>query len=247
MRTDRTIVVTGAAGGMGALFVRRFLENGDTVIATDMTDAGLATLRASANGTAGALHTVTADYTEEAGLAAIVQLARDTTGRVDVIVNSAGWFPVQPFVEMDGADWRRVLDINLVGPALLIRALLTMMSGRGWGRIVNLGSASIYGGVEGQVHYVSAKSGIVGMTRSLARELGHEGITVNVVAPGLTLTPNARKALPQALQDAQIERRAIKREETPEDLVGTVFFLASPDADFVTGQSIVVNGGIEMI
>lgn len=245
MRTDRTVIVTGAAGGMGALFVRRFLENGDTVIATDRSEDALAALHDGSG--VERLHTVAADYTQEAGLAAIVKLAQDTTGRVDVVVHSAGWFPVQPFEEMDAADWKLVLDINLVGPALLTRALLPLMKGRGWGRIVSLGSASIYGGVPGQVHYVAAKSGIVGMTRSLAHEFGGEGITANVVAPGLTLTPNARKALPQALQDAQIQKRAIKREETPEDLVGTVFFLASPDADFVTGQSVVVNGGIEMI
>lgn len=245
MRTDRTVVVTGAAGGMGALFVRRFLDNGDTVIATDRSADALAALHDGPG--AERLRTVAADYTDEAGIEAIVELARATTGRIDVIVHSAGWFPVQPFEQMDAAAWKTVLDINLVGPALLTRAILPFMKGHGWGRIVSLGSASIYGGVPGQVHYVSAKSGIVGMTRSLAHELGHEGITANVVAPGLTLTPNARKALPQALQDSQIEKRALKREETPQDLVGTVFFLASPDADFITGQSIVVNGGIEMI
>src|SRR5690606_3232608 len=126
---------------------------------------------------------------------------------------------------------------------MLIRALLPLMKGRGWGRIVNIGSGSIYVGVPGQVHYVSAKAGIVGLTRSLAREFGDEGITVNVVAPGLTVTPKAREVLPEEIQKEQIKVRSLKREEVPEDLVGTVFFLASPYADFVTGQSLVVDGG----
>lgn len=243
MRTGRTVVITGAAGGMGALFVERFLANGDTVIATDMTEQGLAALKDET----GRLHRIAADLTEADDLAALADHARKATGRVDVLVNNAGWFPVRPFEEIEAADWKAVLDINLVAPALLTRALLPLMKGRGWGRIVNIGSGSIYGGVPGQAHYVAAKAGIVGLTRSLARELGNEGITANIVAPGLTLTPKAREVLPKALRDAQIEVRSLKREEVPEDLVGTVFFLASPDADFVTGQSIVVDGGNTML
>lgn len=169
------------------------------------------------------------------------------TGRVDVLVNNAGWFPVQPFEQIEASDWKKVLDINLVAPALLIRALLPLMTARGWGRIVNIGSGSLYEGVPGQAHYVAAKGGIVGLTRSLAREFGPEGITANIVAPGLTLTAKAREVLPQEIQDAQIAVRSLKREERPEDLVGTVFFLASPDADFVTGQTIVVDGGNTML
>ncbi|MGY9047481.1 hypothetical protein P775_07740 [Puniceibacterium antarcticum] len=243
MKSDRTVIVTGAAGGLGALFVERFLENGDTVIATDMSEDGLLAL----SDETGRLHRITADLTDEADIARIAELAKETTGRVDVLVNNAGWFPVQPFEQITAQDYRTVLDINLVAPAMLTRALLPLMKGHRWGRIVNIGSGSIYGGVPGQVHYTSAKAGIVGMTRSLAREFGGEGITANIVAPGLTLTAKAREVLPKALQDDQIGQRSIKREEVPEDLVGTVFFLASPGADFVTGQTIVVDGGITML
>ena len=244
MKIGRTVVITGAAGGMGRLFVARFLANGDTVIATDMAEEGLADLRTSGRGT---LYTLAADLTDANDIDRISALARDTTGRVDVLVNNAGWFPVQPFEEIDRIGWSKVLDINLVAPAMLTRALLPLMKGRGWGRIVNIGSGSIYGGVPGQVHYVSAKAGIVGLTRSLAREFGDEGITVNIVAPGLTVTPKAREVLPEEIQEEQIKVRSLKREEVPEDLVGTVFFLASPDADFVTGQSLVVDGGNTML
>lgn len=244
MKTGRTVVITGAAGGMGRLFVARFLENGDTVIATDMSDDGLAGLGTNGSGT---LHTLAADLTDAGDIDRITAFARDTTGRVDVLVNNAGWFPVQPFEEIDRDDWTKVLDVNLVAPAMLTRALLPLMKGRSWGRIVNIGSGSIYGGVPGQVHYVSAKAGVVGLTCSLAREFGDDGITVNIAAPGLTVTPKAREVLPKEIQEEQIKVRSLKREEVPEDLVGTVFFLASPGADFVTGQSIVVDGGNTML
>ncbi len=242
MRTDRTVIVTGAAGGMGAEFVHRFIANGDHVIATDMTKEGLEKLGTSEN-----LYTLAADLSDQEDLAKIVRLAQSSTGRVDVLINNAGWFPVQPFLQIANDDWSKVLGINLIAPALLTRAVLPLMTGRGWGRLINIGSGSVYGGVPGQVHYVAAKAGVIGMTRSLAREFGHEGITANVVAPGLTMTAKAREVLPVALQEAQIRLRSIKREEVAADLVGTVFFLASPDSDFVTGQTIVVDGGNTML
>ena len=150
MKNERTVVITGAAGGMGALFVERFLANGDTVIATDMTQEGLAALKDDS----GRLHRITANLTEADDLAGIAEHTRKATGRVDVLVNNAGWFPMQPFEEIEASDWKTVLDINLVAPAMLTRALLPLMKGRGWGRIVNIGSASFYGGVPGQAHYV---------------------------------------------------------------------------------------------
>lgn len=242
MKTNRTVVITGAAGGLGGHFVRRFLENDDTVIATDLSDKGLQAL-----GNNGRLHKIAADLADEGAISEIVRRIEPITGRVDVLINNAGWFPVQPFAEITAQDWQRVLNVNLVAPALLTRAILPLMTGRGWGRLVNIGSGSVYGGVPGQVHYVAAKAGIVGMTRSLAREYGHEGITANVVAPGLTMTARARETLPVSIQQAQLKLRSLQREEVPQDLVGTVFFLASPDSDFITGQSIVVDGGNTML
>jgi NAD(P)-dependent dehydrogenase (short-subunit alcohol dehydrogenase family) len=239
-------VITGATGGMGALFVERFLINGDIVIATDTSDESLRRLAATASAD-GRLATIAGDLSEEDHGLRVAALARQKTGRVDILVNAAGFFPVQSFLEMSSHDWRQVVDINLTGAALIAKAVLPLMLGRGWGRIVNIGSASVYEGVPGQAHYVAAKAGVIGLSRSLAREFGEAGITVNVIAPGLTLTPAAEKALPKELREAQIERRALKREERAGDLVGTVFFLASPAADFITGQTIIVDGGQHMI
>ena len=245
MKTGRTVMITGAAGGMGAEFVRRFIANGDVVIATDTGDEALEKLAGSI--ASDQLHFHAADIGEEADTTELAALAKDKTGRVDVLVNVAGFFPVQNFLDMTAADWRKIIDINLTGTALMCKAMLPLMTGRGWGRIVNIGSASIYSGVAGQAHYVAAKSGMIGLSRSLAREFGGEGITVNVVAPGVTITPTAKKTLPETIQSEAIKARCLQREEHAGDLTGAVFFLASPDADFVTGQTMIVDGGNEMI
>ena len=244
MRSNLTVIVTGAAGGMGRPFVRRFIDNGDMVIATDTSDEALGELTEALPSQR--LFSRAADITSETDVLGLAELAREKSGQVDVLINVAGFFPVEHFLNMSIEDWRRIVDVNLTGTAIMCRAMLPLMTGRGWARIVNIGSASVNEGVAGQTHYVSAKAGLIGLTRSLAREFGGEGITVNLIAPGITITPNAAKTLPKELQQAQIAKRAIHREQRPEDLVGAVFFLASPDADFITGQTLVVDGGLHM-
>lgn len=246
MQTNRVVVITGAAGGMGALFVERFLANGDTVIATDTSDEALRELSDKA-GTGAKLHAVSADISREEDCARLAGAAHDGAGRVDVLVNCAGWFPIRTFEEMSADEWRQVIAVNLTGNFLMTRAMLPLMKGRGWGRIVNIGSASVFEGVPGQAHYVAAKAGIIGLSRSLAREIGGYGITVNVVTPGLTETPPVRDHFPAEMLEKACETRALKRSEQPGDLVGAVFFLASPDADFITGQIINVDGGNHML
>lgn len=155
MKTDRIVVVTGAAGGMGSLIVARFLANGDTVVATDTGDEGLKTLK-DAQAPGAKLQTIAADITSERDCAKVADLARSIGGRVDVLVNVAGYFPMQSYDEMTAADFRKVVDINLTGTFLMIKAMTALLRGRGWGRVVNMGSASVFEGVPDQVHYVAA-------------------------------------------------------------------------------------------
>jgi len=244
MKQDRVVVITGAAGGMGSVLVDRFLANGDTVVATDRKEA-LEILRAKV-GANTKLVTLEADISKEEDCARVAAAARDKAGRVDVLINCAGYFPIVAFEKMTTEQWRQTIDINLTGNFLMTHVMLPLMKGRAWGRIINFGSASVFEGVPGQAHYVAAKAGIVGLTRSLAREVGDYGITVNVITPGLTVTKAVKDSFPAEVLETQRNARALKRDEQAEDLVGAVFFLASPDADFITGQTINVDGGKAM-
>jgi len=242
MKQGRVVVITGAAGGIGSVLVERFLANGDTVIATGRNDSSLHelsnSLKAGTN-----LITVAGDISSESDCQRIASVARDRAGRVDILVNCAGYFPVTRFDDLSTAEWRQIIDINLTGVFLMTKAMLPLMKDRGWGRIINIGSGSVYEGVPAQTHYVSAKAGVVGLSKCLAREFGGYGITVNIVTPGLTVTEPVLRLMPKELLESQVRSRAIKRDEVAADLVGAVFFLASPDAGFISGQNLNVDGG----
>lgn len=242
MKDGRVVVITGAGGGIGRKIVDRFLANGDRVIGLDRAKSSLEELATSRNA-GNQLSTSCVDITDEYAVAEFAKHINQTHGHVDVLVNCAGFYPVVSFEQMTQEQWLEVIAINLTGTFRVTHALLPLMKSRGWGRIVNIGSASVFEGVVGQTHYVSAKAGIVGFTRSLAMEVGDYGITVNIVAPGLTLTEPVLSGMPQELIKTQVDLRAIKRDEQAQDLAGPVFLLCSPDADFVSGQMLVVDGG----
>ena len=240
----RTVAITGAGGGIGAALVRSFLANDDTVVGVDLSSAALDTLQDDLDNPVG-LHTTKIDVTNPDQVDAMANLI-SKVGGLDILVNCAGFFPFDTFEETTLERWRSVIDINLTGYYLVTHTMLPQMRGRSWGRIINFGSASIFRGVAGQAHYVAAKAGVLGLTRSLAREVGNDGITVNLITPGLTLTSPVIENFDPHLIEAQRQSRAIARDQTPEDLVGPVRFLASPDADFITGQTLNVDGGMFM-
>ena len=242
MNEGRVVVITGAGGGIGGKVVERFLGNGDRVIGLDRSNAALEALTSACSKSA-PLSTACVDITDADGLSAFAADVKESHDHIDVLINCAGYYPVVPFEQMTLVQWQEIVAINLSGAFQVTHTLLPLMKDRGWGRIVNVSSASICEGVVGQTHYVAAKAGMVGFTRSLAMEVGKYRITVNAVAPGLTLTKPVIESMPEKLIKAQIEQRALPRNEGPQDLAGPVFLLCSPDADFVSGQMLVVDGG----
>jgi len=239
----RVAVVTGAANGIGFAIARRLLAEGARVVAADI-DAKAAGRLADESNAGDRLLFVETDVSSEASCRAAAETVVRRIGRVDILINNAGIFPSQPFAEMNYADWRRVLAVNLDGPFLMTQNFAPFMQRNKYGRIVNFASGTVWTGNPGMAHYIAAKSGVIGLSRCLARELGGFGITVNVVSPGLTSTDTVVNNIPKELIEERRSQRAIKRLQTADDLVGTVLFLASDDAAFVTGQNIVVDGGV---
>ena len=245
---DKVAVITGAANGIGQAFARRLAEDGVHIAIADLVP-GDATVKLVEQAGRQAL-ACQCDITSEQAVAAMAAEVQKKFGRCDIVINCAGIFPVQAFDTMSFADWRKVMAINLDGMFLVTHAFVPGMRQRGWGRIVNLSSSTVGSVVSGFAHYVTTKAGIIGFTRALAGELGPYGITVNAIAPSITRTPGTLSRQPRAgiaSMEAEFElvaqQQSIKRVEVPEDLVGTLSYLTSDDAAFVTGQTINVNGG----
>jgi NAD(P)-dependent dehydrogenase (short-subunit alcohol dehydrogenase family) len=167
---------------------------------------------------------------------------------VDILLNNAGLYATlsrRPFFELAVAEWEQVMAVNLKGPWLCARAVYPLMKQQGYGKIINIASATFFSGSPLWSHYVASKGGLIGLTRSMAREVGDDGICVNAIAPGFTLTEASRTVMPDAASYG-IARGAIKRAEQPEDVTGLVLFLASEAGNFITGQTIVVDGGRQL-
>lgn len=247
--TPRTVLVTGAAGGLGRAFARGFAEAGDTVIIADVAgEQAQQTAAELAARTPGRVLGRQADVTDRVSTDALAAFAAEVAdGRIDVVVNNAAIYATitrAPIEKIDEAEWDRVMAVNLKGPWQVVRACSPYL-GEG-SRIVNISSATVFSGSAQWAHYVASKAGVIGLTRVMAKELGPRGITVNAVAPGFTLT-EASHGLIENAADYGVERSAIKRPIEPEDIVGTVLHLASPAGGFVTGQTIVVDGGRQFI
>jgi NAD(P)-dependent dehydrogenase (short-subunit alcohol dehydrogenase family) len=242
---DRVAVVTGAAQGIGQALCRRLAERGATVVGVDV--APLAATGALVTQAGGEWLDVRADVSSEHDVEALATTVRERFGRCDILVNNAA---IDDAIEWDDLDldrWRRVLAVNLDAPFLTCKALVPLIRAHGWGRIVNLASGSVVRPMPRFVAYRASKMGVIGFTRALAFELGKDGITVNVTSPGITRTPMASASLGAGALEAEASTRAIPRVAEPDDVVGTILFLTSEDAAFVTGQTLMANGGAAFV
>lgn len=245
----KVALVTGAAQGIGATYAAALAAEGARVCVSDVSDTArcVETLRAAGAEAFG----IACDVTDGASVASMVDAAIARWGRVDILVNNAGLFgnlALKPLEEISSAEFDRVMAVNVRGSFECVKAVVPQMRRQGYGKIVNVSSGTVFKGPPLLLHYVSSKGAILAMTRSLARELGDSGIRVNAIAPGLVMSDNVQSnpSWKGAVVENNTASRCIKREAEPDDMAGTLVFLCSQESDFITGQTIVVDGGSVM-
>ena len=243
---DKVVIVTGASRNIGRVYARGLAAEGAKVAAADILDASDTVREIEA--AAGEALAVSVDVTDEAAAQRMAAAVHRRFGRIDGLVNNAALYQdlaMKSFWEISVEEWDRVMAVNLRGMFLCCKAVIPYMKTQRYGRVVNIASNTVFKGTPGLIHYVTSKAGVLGFTRTLARECGEFGIHVNSVAPDYI--PHAKDDKERPERDAMIQAtRAIRRRELPQDLVGTIVFLLSADADFITGQTISVNGGSVM-
>lgn len=240
---DRVALVTGAGQGLGRAFAIRLAQSGMRVVVADL-DRERAEAVAREIGEAGLA--VQVDVADEASVEALFERVDDACGRLDVLVNNAAVFStlrMGPFDEISVAEWDHVMAVNVRGPFLCSRAAAPLMRRTGSGKIVNISSATVFMGRPNYLHYVTSKAAVIGMTRALAAELGPDNITVNALAPGSTETEVPRETVTPEQAERIVAGQALGRRQVPDDLAGVIEFLASPASDFMTGQTMNVDGG----
>jgi len=240
---QRIAIVTGAGQGIGRAIARGFAREGAGVVIADVNEESARTVKDEIEAGGGRALAMRTDVSNEISVQTMAKKSVEEFGRIDILVNNAGIFPTSSVEEMSEEDWDRVIGTNLVGAFLCAKAVVPKFLEQGSGRIISLTSGRAFQGAKHGAHYAASKAGIIGFSKSLALELAPHGITVNVICPGITDTAQPRGHQTEEEMYAQGKRIPLGRIGQPEDLVGPAIFLASGAAAFVTGQTILVNGG----
>jgi len=244
---DRVVIITGAGQGIGRVFAKSFAMAGARAVIAEINESKAAAVSKEIMEAGGQSLAVTTDVSDPASIDEMIDAVEDEYGRIDVLINNAAIFStleMRPFDQILLEEWEQVLRVNLTGPFLCARAVLPAMRREKWGRIINVGSGAVRLGRPNYLHYIASKAALAGMSLSMAREVGADGITVNTILPGATFTEIERKTVTPQQKERIISMQCVPRAETPEDLVGAVLFLASEASSFVTGQNINLDGGV---
>jgi len=243
----KVAIITGGARGLGKAYALRLAEEGAQIVISDILDA--IKVRQDIEERGGEALALYTDVSNEESTKEMARKTIERFGRIDILINNAAIFASlgkKPFYEISSEEWDQVLEINLKGTFLCCKAVYPHMKKQGKGKIINVSSSTFFAGVPYFIHYVASKGGIVALTRALAREVGDDGICVNAISPGLTISDAVRgnPMYPEGYLKIVAGGRCFKRDELPEDLTGSIVFLASDDSDFITGQTILVDGGL---
>jgi NAD(P)-dependent dehydrogenase (short-subunit alcohol dehydrogenase family) len=245
----KSAIVTGAAQGIGATYAKALAAEGANVCVSDVSDPKA--VADAINAAGGRAIGVIADVSDPKSVAALAAETAKAFGGIHILINNAAIFgklALKPFTDITSSEWDDVMRVNVRGVFECTKAVVPYMRKQRYGKIITIASGTVFKGNPMFLHYVTSKGAVVAMTRSLARELGDDGIRVNCLAPGLVMSENVKTnpVWSGAVVTNNIASRALKREAVPEDMVGTMIYLCSPDSDFMTGQTVVVDGGSVM-
>lgn len=242
----RSVVITGAGQGIGRAFAKSFAQAGATVVLAEMNEPKAKAVAEEITSQGGKALVIATDVGDNASTQKMAAQVQAQLGKVDVLINNAGIFSslkMRPFEQIPDDEWERVLHVNITGVFNCCRALTPLLRASASGRIINISSGAVTLGRPNYLHYTTSKAALLGLTRSMARELGPAAITVNAILPGSTHTEIERETVTPQQRQRIVEMQCIPRVQVPEDLVGTAMFLASDASAFLTGQGITVDGG----
>ncbi len=248
---QKTAIVTGGGKGIGKVYSERLAQEGANVVVADIDEAAAQETADVIRQNGGKAFAIRVDVSDEESVYGMARQAVETFGTIHILINNASLMstlPRRPWVDIPVDEWDQVMQVNVKGLFLCSKAVYPYMKEQKYGKIVNISSSRVWDGTPNRLHYTSSKAAVIGFTRALAREVGDDSISVNAVTPGFTASETqVSSSDPNYLKNHPYNQtRAFKRMQVPEDLVGTVVFLSSSDSDYITGQTINVDGGASM-